>query len=97
MLNPRLGLSPQCTSGCDPRQMVRTSELSDDPSVSSATTPVSQLAYENRDALLLLQHRVLHLEERLHSAENQIESNNRRLTWLEQFIQRLRGLVAQLC
>ena len=76
--------------------MVR-SELSDDPSVSSASTPLSQLAYENRDALLLLQQRVLHLEERLLSAENQIASNNRRLSWLEQFIQRLGGLAVQLC
>ena len=64
---------------------------------SGPSTPLSFYVYENRDQLALLQARVLHLEERLHSAENQIESNNRRLSWLEQFSRRLRGLAAQLC
>jgi len=66
-------------------------------SLSAPSTPLSQLVYENRDNFISLQQRVLHLEERLHSAENQLEANNRRLTWLEQFSQKLRGLAAQLC
>jgi len=64
---------------------------------SGPSTPLSFYVYENRDNLASLQARVLHLEERLHSAENQIEANNRRLTWLEQFSQKLRGLASQLC
>ena len=64
---------------------------------SSASTPLSQLVFENRDNFAVLQQRVLHLEERLRTAENQIEANNRRLGWLEQFAQKLRGLAAQLC
>lgn len=66
-------------------------------SLSAPSTPLSQLVYEGRDNVLALQQRVLHLEERLHTAENQIESNNRRLSWIEQFLQRLRGIASQLC
>jgi len=88
-------LGPRASSPPSGERMEEAPGTSD--SLSAPSTPLSQLVYENRDSVAALRERVLHLEERLHSAENQISSNNRRLTWIEQFLQRLRNLAAQLC
>ena len=51
---------------------------------------VSSHLAELQGAHDLLQQRVLHLEERIHALEDERPSIQSRLSWIEQFLQRLR-------
>ena len=77
--------------------LIRKAHRSDQLSSTSTWSVLSRHVNDLQREVNVLEHRTLYLEERLRAVEDQHSSFERRLTWVESVVQRIRSLASQLC